>query len=134
MKAYEYFQNNYEVIKRENYRKLNLSSETKNILCDIGLPKEPFHFIRFNIDEIDNIELENKYIIIGTDFGTNICINDKEKILAVPLENAYPIRFINTNLNSLLECIFVLKKYEQEIDILRNVKYYPYDMVHYKKL
>ena len=36
--------------------------------------------------------------------------------MAVPLENAYPIRFINTNLNSLLECIFVLKKYEQEID------------------
>lgn len=115
MNMYEYFERNYELIKREQYRECSLSNETKKILCDIGLPKEPLNFIQFNIDEIE-IELNDRYIVIGNDFGTDICINEKEEIISIDKENEYPIRFVNKSLKDFLECIFIYKQYEQEIN------------------
>lgn len=115
MNMYEYFERNCELIKREQYREYSLSNETKKILCDIGLPKEPLNFIQFNIDEIE-IELNDSYVVIGNDFGTDICINDKDEIISIDKENEYPIRFVNKSLKDLLECIFIYKQYEQEIN------------------
>ena len=36
MDMYAYFEKNYGLIKREQYRECNLSNDNKKILCDIG--------------------------------------------------------------------------------------------------
>lgn len=112
---YEYFKKNFELIKSEQYSKLVLSNETKTILCEMGLPKISLSFFEFDKPRID-IELNDKYIVIGNDFGTDICINDKEEIISVDRENEYPIRFVNKSLKKFLECIFVFMQYEKEIN------------------
>lgn len=109
-------QEEFELITREEYRNYNLSNTTKKILCDIGLPSQPLNFIQFNIEEIESIKMDEEHIVIGNDFGTNICINSKDEIVSVDLENEYPIRFINRNLESFLEFIFIFLSYEDRIN------------------
>ena len=72
-------QDKFRLNKREDYRNCDLSKNTMRILCDIGLPYEPLNFVQFNIREIENIRLNKDYIVIGNDFGTSICINNKDK-------------------------------------------------------
>ena len=55
MNIYEYFERNFDLNKNEQYRGCSLSNETKKILCDIGLPKEPLNFIQFNIEKCTKI-------------------------------------------------------------------------------
>ena len=98
MDVYEYLQEKFKLVTREDYRNCDLSNDTKKILCDIGLPYEPINFIQFNIGEIENIKLNEEYVTIGNDFGTNICINHKDELVSVDMENEYPVRFINKNL------------------------------------
>lgn len=107
---------NFQLITREDYRNCDLSIHTKRILCDIGLPKEPLYFIQFNIDEMKNIRLNEEYIMIGNDFGTNICINPKDEIVSIDLEDEYPIRYINKNLETFLEFIITFLSYEDKIN------------------
>lgn len=116
MDIYEYLQKKFKLITREDYRNCDLSNNTKKILCDIGLPYEPLDFIQFNIEEIENIKLDEEYIIIGNDFGTNICINHKDEIFSIDMENEYPIRFINKNLEAFLEFIIIFLSHENEIN------------------
>lgn len=115
MDIFKFLQENFKLITREEYRNCDLSNTTKKILCDIGLPKKPLNFLQFNIEEIENIKLEEKYIIIGHDFGTNICINHKDEIVSIDLENEYPIRFINKSLEAFLKFIIFLS-YREKID------------------
>ena len=49
MNVYEYLQEKFELVTREDYRNCDLSNDTKKILCDIGLPYDPINFIQFNI-------------------------------------------------------------------------------------
>ena len=116
MEIYKELEKNLELITKEDYRHWNLSTNTKKILCDIGLPKEPFSFIQFNIEEIENIKLDEEHIIIGTDFGTSICINSKEEIVSIDQENEYPNRFINKDLETFLEFILFFLSYENKIN------------------
>lgn len=116
MEIYKYLQEKFKLITREGYRNCNLSNNTKKILCDIGLPYEPLNFIQFNIEEIENIKLDEEYIIIGNDFGTNICVNHKDEIVSIDTENEYPIRFINKNLETFLEFTIIFLSYENKIN------------------
>ncbi|MCI9079622.1 MAG: hypothetical protein HFH68_12015 [Lachnospiraceae bacterium] len=113
--VYDYLQQNFKLITREEYRKYNLSNNTKKILCDIGLPNKPLDFIQFNIDETKNIILDEEHIIIGNDFGTYICINNKDEIISVDPQNEYPVRFINNNLETFLEFIITFLLYKDKI-------------------
>lgn len=115
MDIYGYLQQNFKLITREEYRKCNLLDNTKKILCDTGLPDQPLDFIQFNIQELKNIILDKEYIIIGNDFGTYICINNKGSIVSVDPCNEYPARFINTNLETLLEFIVTFLLYKDKI-------------------
>lgn len=116
MDIFKDLQEKFKLITREEYRNYNLSNTTKKILCDMGLPNEPLNFIQFNIEEIENIKLDEEHIIIGNDFGTNICINYKDEIVSIDLENEYPIRFINKNLETFLEFIVIFLLYEDKIN------------------
>ena len=131
MNVYEYLKNNFELFTKEDYRSCNLSTKSKRILCDIGLPEKPLNFIQFNIRAIKNIKLEDEYFIIGNDYGTNICINQKDEIVSVDPEHEYPTRFINQNLEYLLKFIVVFLSYEKVIintsdedvhNVIENVK------------
>lgn len=116
MDIYKYLQKKFKLIKREEYRNCNLSNTTKEILCDIGLPNNLLNFVQFNIEKAENIRLNEKYVIIGNDFGTNICIDDKDEIVSVDVKNEYPVRFINKNLVTFLEFIVVFLSYEDKIN------------------
>lgn len=116
MDVYECLQEKFKLITREDYRNCDLSNNTKKILCDIGLPYEPLNFIQFNIEEIEDIKLDKDYIIIGNDFGTNICVNHKDEIVSIDTENEYPIRFINKDLETFLKFIVILLSHENEIE------------------
>ena len=116
MDVYKYLQENFKLITREDYRSFDLSNNAKKILCDIGLPYEPLNFIRLNIDEIKNIKLDDEYVIIGNDFGTNICINNKDEIFSIDSKKEYPKRFINKNLESFLKFIVIFLLHKKEID------------------
>ena len=116
MNVYECLQEKLNLITREDYRNCDLSNNTKKILCDIGLPYEPLKFIQFNIGEIADIRLDEEYIIIGNDFGTNICVNHKDEIVSIDIENEYPIRFINKDLETFLKFVVIFLSYEKEID------------------
>ena len=61
---------------------------------------------------MENVILDEEHIIIGNDLGTNICINNKDEIVAIDQEGEYPIRFINKNLEALLEFIVTYLSYE----------------------
>lgn len=49
MNIYEYLTDNFKLFTKKEYNDYDLSTETKKILCDIGLPKEPLSFIQFDI-------------------------------------------------------------------------------------
>lgn len=115
MELYEALQKNFKLITREEYRNCNLSNDTKKLLCDIGLPTQPLEFVEFCIDKIENIIIDNKYVVIGSDFETSICINSQEEIISVDLKNEYPTRFINKNLEAFLQCIMIFLSYEDPI-------------------
>lgn len=116
MDVYECLQEKFKLITREDYRNCDLSNNTKKILCDIGLPYKPLNFIQFNIEEIENIKLDEDYIIIGNDFGTNICVNHKDEIVSIDTENEYPVRFINKDLETFLKFIVIFLSHENEIE------------------
>lgn len=116
MDIYGCLQQNFKLITREEYRECNLSNNTKKILCDTGLPDELSGFVQFNIKEIKNIILDEGHIVIGNDFGTYICINNKEEIVSTDPWNEYPERFINSNLEAFLEFIIIFLQYEDKIN------------------
>lgn len=111
MSIWEHF-NKHELIRREDYRICDLPDDTKAILCDIGVPKSPTPFIEFNITEIEDIMLGEQYYVIGNDFGTKICVNHQGEVLSIDLEGEYPMRYINSNLSSFLECIAIYLSFE----------------------
>lgn len=111
----EYLKRNFELTKQEKYRNCDLSDNTKRILCDVGLPEEPIYFIHFNVDQIDDIRLNEKYIVIGNDLGTDIGISLKEEIVSVDPRHVYPTRFINTNLECFIKFIIIYLSYAEKI-------------------
>lgn len=116
MDVYKYLQDKFRLNTREDYRNCDLSKNTMRILCDIGLPYEPLNFVQFNIREIENIRLNKDYIVIGNDFGTSICINNKDELISVDNRNEYPNRFINNCLESFLKFVVIYLSYENEIN------------------
>ena len=117
MNIYEYLQNKFTLIRNERYRYYDISDSTKKILCDIGLPQNPLNFIEFNILGIENIILENKYIVIGNDLGTNICVvNHTNEIVSFDIEYEYPMRFVNSSLENLINFIIIFLSYYNELD------------------
>ena len=111
----EYLKRNFKLTRQEKYRNCNLSDNTKRILCDVGLPEEPIYFIHFNVDQIDGIRLNENYIVIGNDLGTDICISFKEEIVSVDPQHVYPARFINTNLECFIKFIVIYLLYAEKI-------------------
>lgn len=105
----EFYKNNYNLIPRNEYFKLELSDETKHILCEIGLPKNPTSFLEFEILEKQDLHYKG-YIRIGNDGGTYICIDENDCIVSVDPYDEYPIRYVNKNLKSLIEFICIFSK------------------------
>lgn len=120
MNIYNFLEENFTLIRREEYRECNLSMKTKEILCDIGLPQSPLEFICFDNEGIDKIQLGEQHIIIGADFGTYICINSKNEIVSVDPKQEYPTRFINKNLYSFLECIVIFLLYQEKYNEIND--------------
>lgn len=116
MNIYDFLQNRFKLNTRKDYNNFDLTENTKKILCDIGLPREPLGFIKFNIDELKTLKHEDDFVIIGTDLGTNICINKNDEIISVDFENEYPTRLINKNLESFLHFIVIFLSHEDEIN------------------
>ena len=116
MNIYDFLQNRFKLNTRKDYNNFDLTENTKKILCDIGLTKEPLGFIKFNIDELKTLKHEDDFVIIGTDLGTNICINKNDEIISVDFENEYPTRLINKNLESFLHFIVIFLLHEDEIN------------------
>ena len=113
--TYKYLKENFKCFKREEYRKYNISDESKKVLCDIGLPNIKLNFIDLCHAEIENIYLENELIVIGNDYGTLICINSKNEIVAFDQENEYPLRFINNSLKCLLNFLIIYISYQNKL-------------------
>ena len=111
---FDYLKKNFELFTRKEYRQLNISAESKMILCDIGLPENPLPFLRFDVRAADSLVM-NDYVVIGNDFGTSICINSSDEVVSVDPELEYPTRFINTNLTCLLKCIIIYLKHEKDV-------------------
>ena len=116
MTIYDFLQNRFKLNTRKDYNNFDLTENTKKILCDVGLPKEPLGFIKFNIDELKTLKHEDDFVIIGTDLGTNICINKNDEIISVDFENEYPTRLINKNLESFLHFIVIFLLHEDKIN------------------
>lgn len=60
MNIYDFWQNRFKLNTRKDYNNFDLTENTKKILCDIGLPKEPLGFIKFNIDELKTLKHEDE--------------------------------------------------------------------------
>lgn len=107
MDTFEYLKNNFELYTQEEYKKCNLSESTKRILCEIGLPEEPIEAVQFNMRSPQDITVINKNVVIGRNEGTYICVNTQDEIIAIDPQSELPIRFVNKNLNSLLDFIVI---------------------------
>ncbi|MBD5088291.1 MAG: hypothetical protein HDT30_05690 [Clostridiales bacterium] len=106
----------YEKIKNAELpygRIFDIEEAIKKLLSDMGLSEEYLYFIQFNLEEIKKIDKE--YLVIGHDFGTDICVNQNGEIVSVDPEHEYPTRFINKNLESLFGCIAVYLSYANKI-------------------
>ena len=79
------------------------------------MPEEPIYFIHFNVDQIEDIKLNEKNIVIGNDLCTDICINIKGEIVSVDPQQVYPTRFINADLECFIQFIIIYLSHEERI-------------------
>ena len=84
----------------------SIPSETRDLLENIGLPENLdvllLNFYSNNIEEL--MFNNNKYIVIGDDYGTKICIEQKSgEVYSICTENKYTVRFINSSIQCFLQ-------------------------------
>ncbi|MBR6771214.1 MAG: SUKH-4 family immunity protein [Lachnospiraceae bacterium] len=121
MSSYTYLKNRFSLYKKEQYRSYALSSSTKRVPCDIGLPNQPLPFLRFQVEEVKDVILEEKYIVIGDDLGLAICLSlssepdMEQEVVSVDPEQEYPPRFVNKSLEALLEFIVIFLRYQDRL-------------------
>lgn len=92
-----------------------ISSNTKNFLLSIGLPGDENDLINFYTNPEFHLaykHLNDRYIVIGDDFGTKICIDEKsDEIFSVDDREELPTRFINSNIEFLLAFLVIYKSH-----------------------
>ena len=122
MDTFEFLKSNFELYTQNEYLKYELSPNTKRILCEIGLPEEPIDYIQLDIRSINNLSLKQEYVVIGNDYGTDICINSKDEVISVDPQNKLPTRFINRDLKSFLDFIVIYIVFRDKISNANDEK------------
>lgn len=115
----QYFEKNYPLLIREEYKASSLSRADKKILCEMGFPvinhMPPFLY-SFNTSTESSIYLKNfpGYIVIGYDeWDMPVCVNQKgEIVIAVDGEGEF---FINSSMESFFSCLAVYLSYEDRL-------------------
>lgn len=128
MNTYKNVFANYKLVPRAKYRECNLPEVETKILCEQGLPE--LQFLNNIQDKIylDNSDiqkhqfiygyqpqLEDKFIVIGEDNGTLICMNSNYEIVCVDFAYENSLRFMNSNLECFLEFISIYFEYSNKI-------------------
>lgn len=112
---YEIVFKNLKLFPREEYRKTNLPEKEKKMLCEDGLPEVPLHFLHFYTQSDSLIIVNDDCISIGSDNGTEICIDPNNEIVSVDAYGVYPKRFVNSSLESLFECVAIYLIYNDRL-------------------
>lgn len=115
----------YKLISRPEYRECNIPEKEKKILCEEGLPENVLPFLEFNTKKGAPIYLENaypnnsefKFIIIGYDYEVPICIGESNEVVEKGYEQ---VCFVNSNLESLLECVAIFLTYQEKLEETMN--------------
>lgn len=110
--------------------KLPIPEATKSLLCRVGVPQRAEFLITFEIgnDGIQTLEefsgsavekLGKKaghYWRIGSDGGSQLCLDDERNgaVVAVDPTGAIETRFVNSNVESLLESLLAVRKYQAD--------------------
>lgn len=125
----EYLRNlykDYELFPREGYRACSLPEPAKQILCETGLPELEF-FLEFYTQENQPVLLSQFHesfdveglgdmVLIGEEeYGMPLCIN-REGEVVIADGDCGGIRFVNSSLEGLLECIAVYLAYAKKMD------------------
>lgn len=103
-----------------NFHKICINNDISDKMFDILKGHDSLSFIQFNFNEIEQIYLDEQYVVIGNYCGNCICINKMNEVISIDLDGEYPVRFINANLKSFLKCISVFLEYEYEISVSDN--------------
>lgn len=107
MDTFEYLRKNFILYTKEKYNNSYLSPYTKEILCNIGIPEEPIESLKFDVRLNEDIQLFEENIVIGNNEGINICINQKNEIIAIDPQDKLFSRYINKDLKSFLDYIVI---------------------------
>ena len=115
MKNYMEVFKEYKLFPKEEYRKINLPEKEKKMLCEDGLPEVPLYFLHFNTQSDSLIIVNDDCISIGSDNGTEICIDPNNEIVSVDVYGVYQKRFVNSSLENLFECVAIYLIYTDRL-------------------
>lgn len=115
MKKYLEVFKDYKLFPKEEYRQTDLPEKEKQMLCEDGLPEVPLHFLHFNTQSGGLVIVNDDCISIGSDNGTEICIDPNNEIVSVDVYGVYPKRFVNSSLESLFECVAIYLIYNDRL-------------------
>lgn len=115
MNNYKKVFKDYKLFPKEEYRKTNLPEKEKKMLCEDGLPDVALHFFHFNIQRDELVIVNDNCISIGSDNGTEICINSNNEIVSVDTYGVYPQRFVNSSLEQFFECVAIYLIYSDRL-------------------
>ena len=73
------------------------------------------HFLHFNTQSDSLIIVNDDCISIGSDNGTEICIDPNNEIVSVDVYGVYPKRFVNSSLESFFERVAVYLIYNDRL-------------------
>jgi hypothetical protein len=77
---------------------LPIPSSARNVLADAGVPEETEFFAAAEIPQA----VSGGYTQIGTDYGTNICVDSAGQVHSIDASGEYPDRFVNSDLEAFL--------------------------------
>lgn len=115
----QYFEQNYPLIKREEYKTSSLSEVEKKILCEMGFPKihTPPFLYSFNTLAESSIYLEDStdYIVIGySEDDMPVCVNQEGEIVIVA--DGEQEFFMNSSMDCLFACLAVYVSYTDRLE------------------
>ena len=115
----DFFKEKLEKITSKVLEGFTIPLETKNILETVGLPinVDSLNVKFYCANLVEKVFYENeKYLIIGDDYGTKICIKQNTgEVYSIDPNNEYTPRFINSNIQCFLQFLIVYINKESEL-------------------
>jgi hypothetical protein len=89
---------------RDDVAALPIPSGAKEVLTDVGLPRDSEFFAA-----AETLGMTPRgYVRIGTDYGTDICVDPGGRVHSIDEAGEYPDRFVNSNLSMCLRFLAVV--------------------------